>query len=109
VGNTGEVIIVDIINWLEKWYASNCNGDWEHTFGVEISTLDNPGWRVQFNITETMYQDIAFNDVIIERTDDDWVHCKKNNGNIDCAGGPKNLGEMLGIVKKWMSNNDPYR
>ena len=29
---------------LQKWYKSQCNGDWEHSFGIKIETLDNPGW-----------------------------------------------------------------
>ena len=100
---------MSIINWLEKWYESNCNGDWEHTFGVAISTLDNPGWHVQLNVIETTYEDVIFDDVIIERTDNDWVHCKKIEGNVECAGGPKNLGEMLEIIKKWMDKNKPVK
>ena len=37
-------LCVSIINWLEEWYVSNCDGDWEHTFGITINTIDNPGW-----------------------------------------------------------------
>jgi hypothetical protein len=33
--------------WLEQWYFRQCNGDWEHTHGIIIETLDNPGWAVQ--------------------------------------------------------------
>ena len=32
---------------LAAWYSGNCNGTWEHQYGVEISTLDNPGWQVK--------------------------------------------------------------
>jgi Immunity protein 53 len=35
---------------LEKWYRARCNGDWEHQWGVEIGTLDNPGWRVHIDL-----------------------------------------------------------
>ena len=99
---------MSIINWLEEWYESNCNGDWEHCYNnVEISTLDNPGWRLRVNVTQTIYEDAIFKDVIIERTDNDWVHCRKKDGNIDCAGGSRNLSEMLEIVKQWMENNRP--
>ena len=31
---------------LEDWYADLCNGDWEHTGGIKIETLDNPGWCI---------------------------------------------------------------
>jgi len=98
---------MSIINWLENWYESNCDGDWEHLFGVSIDTLDNPGWSIILNIAETQYEDVAFVDVSIDRTEHDWVRCRKIDGNIDCAGGPRNLEEMLEIIKKWMDDNKP--
>lgn len=30
---------------LQRWYSSVCDGDWEHQFGVNVSTLDNPAGR----------------------------------------------------------------
>jgi hypothetical protein len=97
---------MDIITWLENWYASNCDGDWEHIYGITIETLDNPGWLLKLNVLETIHEDTIFNDVIIERTDTDWIHCRKRDGNIDCACGSRNLNEMLGIIKKWMEEQD---
>ena len=96
-----------VIKWLEQWYLSNCDGDWEHGFGVSISTLDNPGWTVKLNISLTLYEDVAFDEVKIDRTEHDWVYCKKDNWEIMCAGGPKNLEEMLEIIKNWMESNKP--
>jgi hypothetical protein len=32
-----------ILPKLQTWYTEECNGDWEHQFGVDIGTLDNPG------------------------------------------------------------------
>jgi hypothetical protein len=33
----------EILPWLQGWYATQCDGDWEHEYGVSIETLDNPG------------------------------------------------------------------
>jgi len=33
----------DLLKWLQDWYAARCYGDWEHEFGINIRTLDNPG------------------------------------------------------------------
>ena len=33
------------LTWLQAWYMSNCNGDWEHGYGVSVRTLDNPATR----------------------------------------------------------------
>ena len=44
---------MDILGDLQKWYSANCNGDWEHSFGVVIETLDNPRWLVKIDVEET--------------------------------------------------------
>ncbi|UCH44768.1 MAG: hypothetical protein JSV11_10785 [Nitrospiraceae bacterium] len=36
---------------LNRWYINQCNGDWEHQYGIVIETLDNPGWRVKIDLT----------------------------------------------------------
>jgi hypothetical protein len=33
----------DLLRWLQDWHAGQCDGDWEHSYGVDIGTLDNPG------------------------------------------------------------------
>ena len=49
-----------MIDWIENWYESHCDGDWEHDFGVSIDTLDNPGWLVKINLDDTgrEYRDV---------------------------------------------------
>lgn len=41
------------VQYLLDWYANNCNGDWGHEYGIKISTIDNPGWLIQVNLSET--------------------------------------------------------
>ena len=36
----------DLLKVSQQWYQSKCDGTWEHMYGVEIDTLDNPGWTV---------------------------------------------------------------
>lgn len=38
---------------MQSWYASNCDGEWEHEFGVRIATTDNPGWHIKIDVSET--------------------------------------------------------
>jgi hypothetical protein len=33
----------DLLKRLQDWYVSQCDGGWEHTYGISIDTLDNPG------------------------------------------------------------------
>jgi len=42
----------DIVKWLEKWFKSQCDGDWEHECGINITTSDNPGWIVEIDVAD---------------------------------------------------------
>ncbi|MFO0948082.1 MAG: immunity 53 family protein [Planctomycetota bacterium] len=35
---------------LQQWYESQCDGQWEHAYGVSIESLDNPGWLVRIDL-----------------------------------------------------------
>ena len=54
---------------LEKWYRQQCNGDWEHSWGIKIDTLDNPGWTIEINLNETIAEGRTLQRVRIERTE----------------------------------------
>ncbi|GGG05927.1 hypothetical protein GCM10010912_58230 [Paenibacillus albidus] len=49
----------------------NCNGDWEHSYGVKIDTVDNPGRSVEINWAETYLEDQPIDSIEEERTDKD--------------------------------------
>jgi immunity protein 53 of polymorphic toxin system len=82
---------------LENWYESHCNGDWEHQYGIKIGTLDNPGWRITFDLTGTRSEDKIFDRVELERTKNDWLQCWVDNDKFNAACGPKNLSEVINI------------
>ncbi len=96
------------MNTLQRvmtWYASNCNEDWEHSFGIKIDTLDNPGWRVQVDIVETDLERKPFDEVDIQRSTDDWVYCAVSEGVFNGAGGTVNLDELLKIFLNWAEHS----
>ena len=64
---------------LQKWYLAQCNGDWEHQYGVTIGTLDNPGWWLRIELADTNLETVVFPEISIERSKTDWVHCKIEN------------------------------
>ena len=33
-----------------NWYKTNCDGDWEHSYGITLQTLDNPGWHLTVDL-----------------------------------------------------------
>src|SRR5690242_15068471 len=96
----------DIIRWLETFYASCCDGDWEHQSGITITTLDNPGWSVTVEIGGTLLEKIPFSRVEIERSERDWVQCWVQNTAWQARGGPHNLGEILEILRSWATSSN---
>ena len=47
---------ISTLSEIERWFHENCNGDWEHSYGVSIETMDNPGWSVTIQVTDTILE-----------------------------------------------------
>jgi len=94
----------DAISDLEQWYASQCDGDWEHRYGVKIDALDNPGWLLHIDLQGTRRQDAKLEMVRINRADNDWIQywVEKRQFNIAC--GPKNLSEAVALFVRWFES-----
>jgi hypothetical protein len=87
---------------LQDWYLAQCNGDWEHAFGVAISTLDNPGWTFEVELTDTRLSNKPF--ATLGRDSDDpqeWIHCSIRDGKFVGACGPRKLEEVIEIFLTW--------
>ncbi len=90
----------DDIRWLQSWYLSQCDGDWEHTSGVAIRTIDNPGWRVTIDLQGTGLDCTRIEPVTLERSEHDWIRIWLVGDKLECASGPLNLGEALGAIRR---------
>lgn len=86
---------------LEAWYAARCNGDWEHRHGVDIGTLDNPGWRVTIDLTGTSGENRVLDNIQVTRTETDWIAYWIENQKFHAACGPRNLSEAIDIFCDW--------
>jgi Immunity protein 53 len=86
---------IDATALIQKWFIGRCNGDWEHSWGVKIETLDNPGWIIKIDLKDTHKAYEHFDQVKIHRSENDWVICKIEN--TQCVGkcGPLNLDETI--------------
>jgi hypothetical protein len=87
--------------WLQGWYASHCDGDWEHQYGVHIDTLDNPGWTIRIDLVGTELAGRAFERQELHRSEDDWVVAWLADGVWEAACRPLNLGEALHCFREW--------
>jgi len=98
---------------LQAWYLSQCNGDWEHTYGVSIGTLDNPGWSFEAELTDSDLAGRPFSPVShgvgADSIEDnqDWLFCEVKNNKFIAHGGPCKLDEMILIFVKWANGCQP--
>ena len=109
----------DTLADIQRWYVANCDGDWEHSYGVEISTLDNPGWSLEINVENTPLAGTPFEPVKIERSDTDWLTCwvgvpdLPNRGRVQAESfqafcGPENLEEAINVFLGWARQTTAY-
>ena len=97
-----------ILNDIQTWYAAQCDNDWEHSFGIKISTLDNPGWFVQFDLEGTLLEDKAFEQVEKSETEQSWLHCKVGEKKFVGYGDPTRLEEILSIFLEWAKSEPDW-
>ena len=90
-----------MLNWLMNWYKSNCDGDWEHMFGVKIGTLDNPGWSIDVNLEDTELENKNFENFEIDDGDKNWLFCFVEDDVFKGRGDPDKLEKMIEIFKNW--------
>jgi hypothetical protein len=90
---------MDGLEFLVAWYGAHCDGDWEHQFGISITTLDNPGWYLTVNVTGTEVEERSFARVEVERSDTDWVFYWCDGSRFTAACGAANLVESLGYFR----------
>jgi hypothetical protein len=103
----------ELVTWLQNWYAAQCDGDWEHSYGVQIETLDNPGWYVVINLADTPLEGATFQPVDERhRSEDNWIDCRLVEEHplrvrvggpyFAGAGGSHNLSEILHTFREWV-------
>ncbi|MDR2112868.1 MAG: immunity 53 family protein [Candidatus Accumulibacter sp.] len=88
---------------LQDWYRAQCDENWEHSFGVMIDTLDNPGWKVRIDLSRTGLDGKTFEPLSRgnPEADADWIDCKSESGQFIGCGGAGNLAELLRIFLDW--------
>jgi len=99
---------MDTLEKLEDWYHAQCNGVWEHSYGIAITTLDNPGWRLRVDVRETSLAQRPFAE--LKRDYDhstDWLICNLQDGEFRGACGPRQLVTMIQVFLAWAYESEP--
>lgn len=87
---------------LQEWYFAQCDGDWEHGYGIDIGNIDNPGWSISLDLEGTSLKDVPFAEYKESYDDDlDWIICVKSDTKFGASGGPLKLERMIEIFLDW--------
>jgi hypothetical protein len=92
------------VSQLENWYAGQCNGEWEHGYGVHIETLDNPGWKVRIDLHDTGKQHSTLTRIAVDRSQHDWIQYRVEKQEFHIACGPTNLSEAIDLFVHWFES-----
>ena len=90
---------MDVLKWIEGWYLSNCNEDWEHSYGITIETLDNPGWDVKIDLKETPLENKNIEYSFNKSSENDWYSYKIQNNEFVATGDPNKLTFLLELFR----------
>lgn len=99
---------MDNLKRLENWFFSHCDNDWEHGNRIKIYNLDNPGWGVRIDLTETLLEEIKFDAVEYGNSEDrsaTWVKCYKQEASFIGLGSYNMLDIILQKFLDWADTN----
>lgn len=91
---------MEILEWIQNWFKANCNGEWEHGGGIQIITIDNPGWEVEIDISNTSVANMNLSWILNENSKHDWYGVKIEDQKFFAAGDSGKLIFLLGLFKE---------
>jgi len=91
--------------WIQRWYAAQCNGEWEHRYGVKLETLDNPGWMLEIDLVGTSLERVGFERQAIDTSAQDWYNCAVEGGVFRAAAGTESLERVLAVFRNWATTD----
>ncbi|MER8072588.1 immunity 53 family protein [Streptomyces sp. NPDC094034] len=86
--------MIPALKFLQKWYASACDGDWEHSYGIRIETTDNPGWILIVDLVRTPLHGRTY-DKEDQSIDGSWVSVKSDGIEFVAACDPGSLERAI--------------
>src|SRR5882724_8826904 len=92
----------EVLSRLQLWYSSQCNGQWEHTNGISIDSLDNPGWWLKVDLADTYLSGLVFDEISGDDVDGkDWYVHKVNNNVFEAFCGQNGLRDAIVAFLRW--------
>ncbi len=75
------------VSFLERWFAEQCDGDWEHLHGIKVETLALQDQRIPWRCKD--------------RSVSDWLHYWSDGVNFEARCGPANPAEAIATFRSF--------
>lgn len=95
------------VEFLQAWYQSHSDGQWERSHGVTIESLDNPGWLVTIDLEGTPLADRPMEMFQREVSPGDWLVCEVSRNRFRGQGDPAKLIQILRVFQNWVESPHP--
>ncbi len=86
--------------WIQNWFKTHCDGEWEHGHGIQITTLGTPGWEVEVDISKTSVANMRLKQILNEKSKHDWYSVEIKNQRFTASGDLGKLEFLLGLFKE---------
>lgn len=90
------------LEWLDDWYQSQCNGEWEHQQGVRLKSLENPGWQLTIKLAGTTAVNTRPQQLRLETQNGGWLACSIAAECFEGSGDPHKLEQIIGVFRRWV-------
>ena len=91
---------MEILDWIQQWFHNNCDGTWEQGEAIQITTLDNPGWEVEIDVSNTSLATLKIPWILNENNKQDWYGVKIEDQKFTASGDAGKLKFLLGLFKE---------
>lgn len=95
---------MDSLAWLQQWYLSRCNEEWEFAEGIKILSVSNPGWSVEISVADTKLADSHIPFKLVRNSNNDWHGYLIEDGIFTGSGDPNKLSFIIELFRNLLEN-----
>jgi hypothetical protein len=88
-------MIDEAIEFLEGWYATQHDGEWELEHGVTICNVSNPGWALSVDLVGTDLEGRVLEDWTPVDLPDDWLYCHSDGRRFEALSSSPGLVRII--------------
>lgn len=90
-----------LLDRLERWFSSHCDGEWESTHGITIETLAEPGWMLTIHLEDTPLEYETLDRVQTGGSPSNWMWYEVDNARFRAQGDFRKLPELIEAFCNW--------